>query len=143
VYSLLIFTKEELFPVDEDDDEEMGFPLYVAGFVIWICFILDFSAWLILCLVYKKSDRCDSTLKHAGLSTVIIRGAILFTQLVLVVMHLKSKIRDENKRKLGVNPMRSIFKRKAKYLGDNDEDELIEAIKLYEATGDTTSVSNW
>ena len=44
-YLLMCFSKEDLFPEDEDGDEEMGWLLYVAGFVLWICWILDFSAW--------------------------------------------------------------------------------------------------
>jgi len=135
VYSLIFFSQEELFPVDEDDDEEMGWPLYVAGFVIWICWILDFSAWLILCLVYKKSKYCESTLEDSAFSTVIIRATLIFVQLFLIVWHLKSKIRDENKRKLGHNPIRSIFKRKAKYLGEDDDPEVMEAINLWERQG--------
>jgi len=135
VYSLILFSQEELFPVDEDDDEEMGWPLYVAGFVIWICWILDFSSWLILCLVYKRSNICESTLEDSAFSTVIIRAFLIFIQLFFVVWHLKHKIRDESKRKLGHNPIRSIFKRKPKYLGEDDDEEMLAAIALYKSTG--------
>lgn len=138
VYSLICFEQEELFPVDEDEDEEMGWPLYVAGFVIWICWILDFSAWLILCLVYKKSDNCESELENSALSTVLIRAFLIFLQLALVVLHLRAKIRDENKRKFGHNPIKSFFKRKPKYLGEDDDPEILEAISLYERTGETS-----
>lgn len=120
-YILLSVEQDVLWPVDEDDDEEMGWPLHVAGFVIWLCWIIDFSAWIILCMVYRKSNSCENALQYSAFSTVVIRSAIIAIQLVLIVLHLRNKIRAENKRKWGTNPFKA--SKKGKYLGEVDDAE--------------------
>lgn len=120
-YSLICMSQDDLFPRDEDDDEEMGWPLYVAGFVLWICWILDFSSWMIMSMLLVKTDHCHSDLENATMANVIIRAFLLFMQISLVVWHLKNKVRDENKRKFGVNPMKFLFSKK--HFGEDSEDE--------------------
>eukprot|EP00656_Telonema_subtile_P055424 TRINITY_DN8572_c0_g2_i1.p1 TRINITY_DN8572_c0_g2~~TRINITY_DN8572_c0_g2_i1.p1 ORF type:complete len:382 (-),score=103.26 TRINITY_DN8572_c0_g2_i1:312-1457(-) len=129
VYLLICVDQSVLWPMDEDEDEEMGWPLHVAGLVIWLCWIVDFTSWIILCMVYRKSSVCDSTLEGAALATVIIRAALIAIQLLLIVAHLRNKIRAENKRKWGGNPFK--MGKKSKYLGYDEaqatEDREVEA----------------
>ena len=91
-YLLIFFDQDTLFPRDEDDDEEMGWPLYVAGFVLWCCWILDFTSWLIICLLYKKSNTCESLLENSALSTIIIRATLLGMYIYVIRCLLMSSL---------------------------------------------------
>eukprot|EP00658_Telonema_sp_P-2_P021352 TRINITY_DN18504_c0_g1_i3.p1 TRINITY_DN18504_c0_g1~~TRINITY_DN18504_c0_g1_i3.p1 ORF type:complete len:198 (+),score=21.80 TRINITY_DN18504_c0_g1_i3:147-740(+) len=133
LYSLVCMDQDTLWPRDEDDDEEMGWPLHVAGFVLWLCWIVDFTSWLAICLLYHRTHHCDSTVEHTALSTVVIRAFLLFLQLLLTIGHVKAKIRAENKRKLGPNPFK--VKKGSRYLGEYDEEYDKEIERELEAMG--------
>jgi len=97
--------EEVLHPLDEWEDEEFGWPLYLVGLLVWLSFVCDFTLWIVMQMLYfKASLSCDNNLEIMTLVSIIFRWVMLITYICVSLNHLMDKIHQENKRKFGRNP---------------------------------------
>jgi len=107
VFSFILWTcpEEVLHPLDEYDDEEFGWPLYIIGLLVWLSFITDFTLWIVMQLLYFGTlNTCDDSIKLITLISIVFRWLMLILYVCISINHLKEKIYQENKRKFGRNP---------------------------------------
>merc|ERR1740117_357310 len=107
----------------------MGMPLYFVGIINWLSFITDFTVWIVLQMLYFGDVTCESKIKDMTRSTIVIRWVMCVLYVWFLWNHLSDKIRQENKRKFGKNPLKSrggvfgAFFQQSTGNRDDDDDE--------------------